>query len=78
MLPSVVSSLLEKHIPQDGPPFIKGAAIAAVLGVCATTVHKMSKRGLLPPPVKLSIRAHLYPADATREALRVLLTGGAQ
>jgi predicted DNA-binding transcriptional regulator AlpA len=52
--------------------------VGQILGVSDETVTSYCKRGLLPPPMKLSSRIHLWPADAVHAALaRMAGPGGA-
>jgi len=64
-------------LPEGTPQKVRAGAVAAVLGVGRTTVRAMVGRGILPRPLRLSSRLHLFDRDEIQAALDRLAEGGA-
>jgi hypothetical protein len=64
-------------LPPGLPARVRGSVIARHLNVTVDCVRGLVKRGVLPPPLRLSARLHLYDVRAVRDALRRAAEAGA-
>jgi hypothetical protein len=58
-----------KPVHIDLPRHVKTGVAANMLGVCRETLRGLARDGVLPPPVVLSRRVHLWSVDAINLAL---------
>ena len=69
---------MEGSALSPGGRHVKGSVLAERLNVCRETISTWVKRGLIPPPVRVNKRVHLFDLDATLAALeRLRQNGGA-
>lgn len=54
------------HLPANLPIYLTAPQLANVLGVSTSSVRLYVKRGILPPPVRLTPRVHLYQTREVR------------
>jgi hypothetical protein len=56
----------------NSPRYLTVAAVAELLHCTAQTVRNLCRRGVLPPPLALTARKHLWEARAVEAALERL------
>jgi predicted site-specific integrase-resolvase len=49
---------MKDEIVLEGQVYETGSALSARLGVCAATIYRWMRRGLLPAPIKLGTRKY--------------------
>src|SRR5262245_54775281 len=63
-------------LPPDLPRRVKAGVLAECIGVSVVTIRQWSRDGVIPPPLRVTARTHLYDTEGVREALRRLAEGG--